>query len=423
MAISEEFLHYLWRFRLLHPPLRSTAGEAVRILHPGEYNRDGGPDFINARIQIGSTLWAGNVEMHLLASDWFRHGHQHDPAYQNVILHVVNASDTEVLVSGDQPLPCLDIGQNYRATLAATYKALLSGKSWIPCMNLLNSETASLFRLWAPSLVIERLQSRMAVFKEWLKHAEYQWDELSHQAVSSALGSKVNAQAFEQLARSAPIRILLRHRCDRLVLEAILFGQAGLLDSSSSDGYQADLVQTYQFFKAKYSLRPLEKGIWKFLRIRPVNFPTIRISQLAGLIYTHGTLHPLLDQELSPTEWRRVLDASASQFWNNHYTFSRQSPERMKKLGSATTNLLLINGIVPLLCFLGSERQMIRCQERALSLLEEIPSEQNATVTSWINLGMPAEHALHTQALKQLKTVYCDKKRCLECRIGTRLLC
>jgi len=420
--ITEEFLQYLWRFRLLQTPLFCVSGEPVMVIHPGEHNRDGGPDFINARIQIGGTLWAGNVEIHLRASDWFRHLHQEDPAYQNVILHVVDIFDRDVKGVGVQPIPALEVRKNYPVSLATTYEALRSANRWIPCQNIIEEFDPSFFRLWAPALVVERLTARMKTIRTWLDFSDHHWDELAYQVFAGALGCKINTQPFELLARSTPLRLLLRHRDQLPVLEALLFGQAGLLDSSFTGSYPKELLRTYLFYKDKYALKPLERGIWKFLRLRPVNFPTIRISQLAYLIHQRSGFQESLLENLPLSAWMESLQASASPYWDTHYTFDRESACQVKNLGNNSIHLMLINGIAPLLFLYGVEKNLTFFCERALSHLEEIPGEKSSLISSWSQLGMPVDHALFTQALKQLKCAYCDRKRCLECRIGARLL-
>lgn len=396
-------------------------GEQVEIIHPGEYNRDGGPDFINARLRIDGTLWAGNVEIHIRASDWFRHGHQDDAAYHNVILHVVDNYDREILDKENQTIPCVELKECYPVNLVETYEALLSGKQWIPCQNMLQEIDPSLFRLWAPALAIERLSRRAGSAGTWLSHSENRWDEVAFQLIASAMGNKINAQPFELLARATPLRILQRHRDQVTVIEALLFGQAGFLDPSFPGSYPAELLEMYRFYTAKYSLKPLEKGIWKFLRLRPVNFPAIRISQLAAIIHQRGGFQDCLRENFSIQDWMEMLQVSASVYWDTHYTFERESASRVKRVGADAVYLLLINGIAPLLYLYGSEKNQTQHLERTISLLEEIPPESNRIIASWTQFDMPAENALHTQALKQLKDSYCDKKRCLECRIGAKL--
>lgn len=420
--LTEAFLHYLWRFRLLQAPLFCVTGEPVMVIQPGEYNRDGGPDFINARVRIGRTLWAGNVEIHLRASDWFRHGHQGDPAYHNVILHVVDHCDREVTGGGNQTIPCLEVHENYPPGLIDIYQTLLLGKQWIPCQKMVGETDLSVFRLWAPVLVFERLNARANTLRKWMDYAEKQWDELAYQVMATAMGSQINAQPFELLARSTPFRILQRHRDQVPILESLLFGQAGLLNPLYQERYPSDLLRSYRFYQENYSLTPLEQGIWKFLRLRPVNFPTIRISQFADMIHRISSFHENLESDLSLRNWMEILRATASVYWNSHFTFERESPGKIKRTGQNTIYLLLINGIIPLLFFKGTEKDQAKFMEKAFSLLEEIPGEKNRLTFQWSELGMPSDNALMSQALIHLKQAYCDQKRCLECRIGMRLL-
>jgi len=423
MVLNEDFLHYLWRFRLLEMPLFTLAGDPVTVIHPGEHNRDGGPDFLNARIQIGKTVWAGNVEIHLQSSDWYRHGHQEDPAYRNVILHVVEYFDRDIVTTGNLTVPTVEIRKNYPQSLFAKYINLQLAKRWIPCQNMLSAEIASLFSLWAPALVVDRLNAKIASHRMWLSHSENNWDELTYQVLATAIGTKINAQPFELLARSAPLKLLSKHRDQFHVLEALLFGQAGLLDPSFSGEYPKELLRTFSFYQDKYSMVPLEKGTWKFLRLRPANFPTIRISQLADIIFQNCCFEGmLLETKNRLPDWIKLLSAKADPYWDSHYIFDRESGYQVKRLGINSIYLILINAIVPLLFLYGTEKKILKFSERALSLLEEIPGESNAMTSTWAELGIPANNSLLTQALIHLKTSYCDKRRCLECRIGTRLL-
>ncbi|MBL7138647.1 MAG: DUF2851 family protein, partial [Bacteroidales bacterium] len=306
--------------------------------------------------------------------------------------------------------------------LAATYETLRSTNRWIPCQNLIHEVDSSIFRLWAPALVVERLKARLKTITTWLDFSENHWDELGYQVLAGAMGCKVNAQPFELLARYTPLRLLQRHRDQLPILEALLFGQAGLLDPSFTGAYPKELLRTYLFYRDKYSLKPLERGTWKFLRLRPVNFPTIRISQLASIIHRKAGFPESLLENLPVSAWMESLQATASSYWDTHYTFDRIAACKVKNLGANAIYLLLINGIVPLLFLYGTEKRLVLFRERALALLEEIPGEKSSLISSWEKLGMPVNHALFTQALKQLKGAYCDQKRCLECRIGARLL-
>lgn len=415
-------MHYLWQFRLLRSPLSCVSGEPVEVIHPGVYNRDGGPDFFNARIRIGQTTWAGNVEIHLRASDWYRHHHQEDPAYHNVILHVVDTCDADVTGADHCPIPVVEVRSSYPPELISRFEALHLASRWIPCQNILAEVDPAVFRLWAPALAVERLTDRARTIRTWLTVASFQWDEVAYQLVAGALGCKINTHPFELLARVTPLRILLRHRDHLTSLEAMLFGQAGLLDPSYKEAYPADLFRSYLFYRDKYTLHPLERGTLKFLRLRPVNFPTIRISQLAFLLNQRNGFPENFPDDIPLASRMKSLQARASSYWDTHYTFDRIAASRIKKLGLDTIRLVLINGLAPLLFLYGMEKNQDSFRERAVAILDELPGESSALINTWEKLGFPAGNALFTQALKQLKSDYCDRKRCLECRIGVKLL-
>ncbi|MBC8316116.1 MAG: DUF2851 family protein [Bacteroidetes bacterium] len=420
--MTEEFLHYLWRFRLFHPELKTVAGENLTVIHPGEHNRDGGPDFFNARLQIGNTIWAGNVEIHLQASDWYKHHHEVDHAYKNVILHVVDSFDVDVFTEGSKPIPVVEVKYQYRESLLSRYRNLQGTKLWIPCRNIMEVADVGEFVLWAPALAVERLLERSASVRQLLHYSKNDWEGVFFQLLATAFGLKVNAHAFELLAKSLPLKLLLRHRTNFFILEALLFGQAGLLEDQLRETYPQQLLQTYRFYQNKYNLESLQKGIWKFLRMRPGNFPTIRISQLAAMI--HGDSN-LFDGELisrSLSDWMQGIQATASSYWDTHYTFDKISVKQAKNLGEGSAYLVVINAVTPFLFVYGREKNLPLYLEHAVTLLEEIPGEKSSLVTNWKEIGMPTENALYTQALKQLKSAYCEKKRCLECRIGARLL-
>jgi len=420
--MTEEFLHYLWRFRLFQPELTTVSGENLTVIHPGDYNRDGGPDFFNARLRIGKTMWAGNVEIHLQASDWYRHHHEVDHAYNNVILHVVDSFDKDVYDKGSQPIPVLEVKGKYSENLFCRYRNLQDADLWVPCRNLLEVEDVGEFVLWAPSLAVERLLERNTSIRQMLHYTKWDWEEVFSQLLASALGLKVNAYAFELLAKSVPLKILLQHRSNLSIIEALLFGQAGLLNDDMKETYPQQLLQTYRFYQNKYNLKPLQSGIWKFLRMRPVNFPTIRISQLAAMIHAETIFFDdqLITRSLS--DWMKRVQVTASSYWDTHYTFDKISVKQVKILGKMSASLLVINAVIPFLFCYGREKNRPLYLEKAIALLEEIPGEKSSLITNWKEIGMPVENALNTQALKQLKSAYCDKKRCLDCRIGARLL-
>jgi len=420
--MTEDFIQYLWRFRLFCTDLVTVSGEKVTVFHPGESNRNGGPDFFNARLRIGQTTWAGNVEIHQKSSDWFRHSHDHDPAYDNVILHVVESHDMEVTTTGIGSIAVVEVKGNYPDRVYKMYLQLLDSPLFISCQNLLTEELTETFRLWIPALAFERLKEKALKARRLLESAAGNWEEAFYQLLAYSIGLRVNAQSFELLAKSLPLKLLARHRSNRLIVEALMFGQAGLLHAAFREDYPRQLYRDFSFFRDKYNLVPLNNGIWKFLRMRPSAFPTIRISQIAGMIHDRDFLFEdtMLQQPIG--SWINWLNVKASDYWDTHYTFERISAQREKTLGKKSVLTVIINAIAPFLFLVGDDKKLPGNFEKALSLLECLPAEDDTDTGHWNLLGFPGENALHTQALKQLKKRYCDQKRCLGCRIGAKIL-
>lgn len=420
--MTEEFIHFLWKFRMLRPGLRTTAGEELQIIHPGEHNTDSGPDFFNARIRIAGTLWAGNVEMHVLASDWNRHRHSADPAYANTILHVVQSDDTRILQPSGTPLPTLVIGGHYPPEVLDRYEAMMQARQWIPCFNLLSETVVPDFGFWAPSLAVERLLGKAERIRELLKQCGGDWEEVFYRWLARGFGFRINAFPFELLSASLPYRLLSRYRSSPLQVEALLFGQAGLMGSTVESDYLKRLRIEYGFLRAKHRLEPMADGLWKFLRLRPSNFPTLRISQFGNLVARRESLLPFILGRPAASELQDWFDVRAGNFWDTHFTFDRLSPSCEKKLGGSSASLLVTNAVIPFLFYYGLEKDSKQYREHSVQLLESLPGEDNSDIRNWRAAGLGGRDALRTQALMQLKSNYCDRRRCLSCRVGRNLL-
>ena len=421
--MKEELLHYVWRlkrFDLSH--LQTTDGQPVDILKSGELNRDGGPDFLHAQLRIGSTFWAGNVEMHLRSSDWLQHQHSGDPAYDNVILHVVLEEDVPIFRKSGERIPCLELRRRIYPEVFKTYHRMLHNEHWIACQHQFHEVEKIVKRLWLDRLMVERLEKRSVRIAECLKANRKDWEQTFYQTIAWNFGVKANADAFEQLARAMPLKILAKHRDNLFQLEALLFGQAGMLEPDFQDEYPQKLQKEYRFLKQKYKLDPINPDQWKFLRMRPANFPTIRIAQLAMLIHQSSHLFSKVLAADNLKEIENMFELKISSYWQTHYLFDRESSPKRKSLGSSTIHSFVLNTIAPFLFLFGKERDELRFREKALTLLEETPAEENAIIHQWTELGLKAESALDSQALLQLKNNYCDKKRCLECAVGCAIL-
>ena len=423
--MKEDFLHFIWRYQKFSwLDACTSSGESLSVVYPGDPNPHGGPDFLNARIRIGETLWAGNVEIHLNASDWQAHQHDADAAYDNVILHVVWQDDKPIYRKNGERLLCLELHQRALPGVRAAYYRLLSDKSHrIPCQPQFLEVGVPVRTLWVERVAIERLEQRVIRFRHLLERNGQNWEETFFQVLARNLGQPANSEPFEELARSTPIGLLRRKRDNLFQLEALLFGQSGLLEGEQTGAYPQELKKEYTFLRRQYQLEPMEGSVWKFLRMRPANFPTLRIAQLARFV--HQTEHPF-DKAMSAgsiKEYEHLFELSVSQYWRTHYRFGHpESLPKDKALGRATVRQLLINSVAPLLFLYGEFRQNKRYLDQAVSLLASLPPEDNRMIREWADTGFTPDSALQSQGLIQLKTEYCDARRCLYCAIGHALL-
>jgi hypothetical protein len=420
--MTEEFLQFIWKNSLYYSSnLKTTQGQSIKVLNPGKLNSDAGPDFFNASIKIDDTLWAGNVEVHLRSSDWLVHGHQTDPAYNNVILHVVLENDKEVFLPNGLSLPSLilpvkkEIGENYQE--------LINEKSWPACHRNVG-KVDEIFRFVAfDSLLIERLEKKTESILRLLNENKNDWSETFYQFLARNFGFKTNALPFEMLARRTPLAALAKHKTNLFQLEAILFGQSGLLNEELlGDDYFIQLRNEYSYLSKKYLLKGMEGYLWKFMRLRPANFPTLRIAQFAALLHKSESLLSKLTEEREIKTILDLFDAKASDYWNTHYRFNQPTPAKGKWLGETSRNMIIINTVVPFLFIYGERQNKKELKQRALDLLESLPPESNNIISRWNNFGVQARNSFDTQALIQLKNEYCDPKKCLHCLLVTKVI-
>lgn len=420
--ISEEFLQYVWKYRLICTDLMTETGEPIVVVHPGEHNKGGGPDFVNARIKIGNTLWAGNVEIHVRASDWYRHNHHFDRSYDNTILHAVLDPDSRVALPNGQDIPLLKLAGTFSEKLVDGYRLMMASKEKIPCIGQLTSVDPAVFSLWAPGLTIERMEAkakRIVSFEDRMKGDP---EELLYRHLAYSFGFNVNSHPFELLARSLPLRVMRTVSDNLFQLEALLYGQAGMLDRPFMDAYPAALSSEYSHLRSKFSLKPLKPAPWKLLRLHPANFPQVRISQFARLLYSTRLDLMSLVREGEVARLSQALHLPASAYWDDHYLFDKPAPVLQKWLGEEGVRLLLINGCSVFIYYLGIRQGQPPMRERALDILEHLPPERNHIIGRWKNGGLIPRNALESQALLSLKANYCDQHRCLDCRIGATLL-
>lgn len=421
--MRESFLHFLWRWRRFpHHNLFTTQGQVLEILHPGEWNTDAGPDFFNALLRLDDTTWAGNVEIHVKSSEWLAHGHHSDPAYDNVILHVVLEEDQPVVLASGERIPCLELKDRIPAKILETYQRLDQERAWIPCESFF-TQSPDIVRLnWLDRLLVERLEQKTEAIATMLAATGNHWEETFYRLLARNFGLKVNADPFETLARSLPLSTLARHVHNPLQVEALLFGQAGLLQPVFQEKYPNDLAKEYRFLQHKYQLTPMGAEQWKFLRLRPANFPSIRLAQFSALILYSTQLFSQMLEAGSLREIEHLFTVEPGDYWLTHFQLDKPSAKRNKTPGRDFIHLLVINTIVPFLFYYGKQKNTERYQNRAFQLLESLPAESNTILDGWRDLGVAARHAYQSQALIHLKTRYCDAKRCLECAIGNAIL-
>lgn len=394
----------------------------MEIIRPGQHNHDAGPDFLEALIRIDGTLWAGNVEVHSLSSDWMRHRHDHDDAYQNVILHVVYRHDHDIKRVNGETLVTLAL-ENYIGTeFYNAWQSMVNNDLWIPCAREFHAISPAVVHSWLESLCAERMEMRCAELQRLSTTYAGDPAQIHYHSMVTAFGFSLNRGPAELLARQAPLLLISKYRGDLTRLEALLFGQAGFLERRHRDHYPRILHREYLFLKHKHGLKPIQGHLWKFLRLRPNNFPSIRLAQLSMLLHTHENPAGALAMAGNPREAAEIFKAKVSEYWCTHYIFDKASKSSPKELTSSSASLLLMNHAIPWLFFEGTRRNDERLRAKAMEWLEELKPEVNSLTRKFTALGIRPETAMDTQGLIQLKKHYCDGKRCLDCRIGLKLL-
>lgn len=393
---------------------------SVEVIDPGLANSNAGPDFFNAKVRINGTLWVGNVEIHSKASDWYRHGHDKDKVYDSVILHVAGDVDSEVARSSGERIPQMQL--SCPAEIEQNYEELRRTDMLPPCYDIIPKISSLTIHSWFSVLQSERFERKSEALHARLKQCNGHWEDAFFITLARNFGFGLNGDAFEKWASLIPLRAVDKHRDSLFKVEAIFFGQAGLLEESLDDPYYQQLQKEFAYLKHLFQLPVMDASLWRFLRLRPGNFPHIRIAQLAYL-YTRkwGLLSKLMAAE-SVTQIKEVLQTSVSDYWEEHYQFYNSSPRRTKNPTSSSYNLLIINTVVPALYAYGRHRADDELCQRAGSLLEELSAEDNYVTRMWSGVGLNVNNAADSQALLELKKEYCDKKKCLYCRIGFEYL-
>lgn len=420
--MTEEFLHYIWQYRLYKPDLVLQTGEQADVLHPGIHNLDSGPDFFNAKVRIGETIWAGNVEIHIHSSDWKRHNHQQDISYDNVIMHVVWRDDTPVLRMNGSEIPTLALDGLYNENSWKNYLRFMASQQWIPCDTMISGVDPFIRNAWFDRVLVERLERKALQVEHILSLTNNDWAHTFYRLLARNMGFKLNNQAFEMLAQSLPYPFLAKHADDLFQIEAMVFGQAGLLESSFTDEYPRKLKKEYEFLKGKFDLKPIDAHLWRFMRLHPGNFPTLRLAQFASIIHHSGSMISELFNSVDVNTYYKLFSVEASEYWNTHYTFEKASASRKKTLGRSSVDLLVINLVAPILLAYGRRKGDTLMTGKPIDILMQLKGEENSIIRKWAELDMDVSNAACTQSLLELKTNYCDLKKCLNCSIGNYLL-
>jgi len=424
MLVPEDLLHFIWKFRLFkRQQLITTGAEQLEIVRPGFHNHNAGPDFENAKIKIGDTLWVGNVEIHVNSSDWYRHQHQNDMAYDNVILHVVARHDQEILRSDGTNIAVLEVEDLISEEIKQNYFSLMTGINWIPCEKKIKEVEHFYIKKCLNRILIERLEERTEQLQELLNEFKESWDNAFYITIARNFGFKTNALPFEMLARSLPQNLLAKYKNRPLHIESLIFGQAGFLNANFKDEYPKLLKQEYQFLKKKHSLKPVDKYLWKYMRLRPSNFPTLRLAQFAALIVKSNHLFSkiLNEKDISAIS-KMFFKIQPALYWQSHYRFEQVSQHHSASMGRDAIDNILINTIAVFLFAYGHKTGMEEYYERGIKTLENLKPEMNVLIKRFNEIGVESDNAACTQALIQLKKSYCDQKKCLSCEVGYNFL-
>jgi len=423
--MKEDLLHYVWRTRNFNlKNLRGSLGEQIEVLNFGLWNHGSGPDFLQANILIDGIHWSGNVEMHLTSSDWYRHQHQLDPAYDNVILHVVWEEDKPVYRSDGSRISTLILKDKINSGIQANYQYLQITDTWIPCEKII-FQTDVLTKInCLDRMLTERIEKRSVFFNDIHKDNQGDTEETFYQLIARSYGLKENQDAFQMLARSIPLNMLSRYSGQPELIEAAMFGQAGFINlQRPRTPYEKQLADNYRFLQDKHSLEPLMPAIWKYGKIRPQASPHLRLAQLAALINRHPRLFAAFLDSKSIAIMLNLFDVPVSTFWRTHFYLDTETCNATNRsIGKSAAELMLINTVLPFLFYYNSERGRDDLIQKSLQFFQHLPAEKNSIIKRWIKLDIPVESAAHTQALLHLKQNYCNKRACLNCPIGAKLI-
>jgi hypothetical protein len=423
--MHESFLYYIWQFQYFDKSnLRTTDGETIEIINTGFRNIHSGPDFLNSKLRIGALEWSGNVEIHVQSSDWLQHRHHLDDAYKNVILHVVWNENKKIQSNEGSYLPTLELKHRVSEQLILQFRTLINNPETIPCSSFF-AQVNSITKLdMLDKALMNRLESKALEVSAILARNNNDWEETCFQVLCKNFGFKVNTEPFQQLGRSLSYKILLKHADKQLQVEALLFGQAGFLQQDSKDEYHAILKREYSLLSRKFGLEAsmMNKVQWRFLRLRPANFPTTRIAQLAAILFHNKNLFSIILEAPSHKCLAEIFAVRQSEYWQRHYQFFSITEGGVPPMGKDSINNIIVNTVVPLLVAFGKAKDDQDYIDKAIDILQHTPAEKNSIVELWTQLGARSESAFYSQALIELHNNYCLKRRCLDCSIGFSIL-
>ena len=422
--MKEEFLHFMWQYKLFDVNnLKSELNETIQIVKAGIRNTNAGPDFLNAQLKINDQLWVGNIEIHINSSDWYAHKHEQDKNYDAVILHIVWRHDCEVFMKNNKPMPTLQLKSLVNEDLLGNYHNLFSKKlRWIPCEKEIINVDSFLMGNWLERLYLERLENKSVLIKELLSRSNNDYEAVLFQLLAKNFGLKINGDAFLQLVQSFSFSTLRKVCFNEQELSALLFGQAGFLEKDVENEYFIQLKKEYNYLKHKHNLEPIANNLFQFFRMRPTNFPTIRIAQLVALFHKHQNLFSKLMQLSKIEDFYKLFSVEVNDFWKEHYTFETESKKTLKKLTKSFVDLLLINTIIPLQFVYKQSKGGEVNEEDFFKLIKQIKPEKNSIIDKFSELKIGVNNAFDSQALLELKNNYCAEKHCLQCAIGNHLL-
>jgi len=417
--MTERLLQYIWQFQYFNKnDLITTAGEELLIIHPGIYNIHQGPDFNESRIRIGENIWVGNIELHVDASDWHRHQHSNDKNYRNVILHVVWKNDD---VDPEHNIPTLTLEDRVPKILLQQYFSWMKENYFIPCESSAGNAGDLVWTGWKERLMIERLERKSRYVLELLKKNNFHWEETLWWMISRNFGLYVNADAFAEMASSIPYNLISKHRIQIHQLESLMFGQAGLLDAEFAEKYPSMLKKEYLFLQRKYNLEKIHAPV-HFLRMRPACFPTIRLAQLAMLFHSTGNMFSAILHMETIIKVKMMLNITANDYWHYHFRFGEATVYQPKTLGGEMINNILMNTVATILFTYGKYHIEPAYQQKAVEWMSQLPAEKNSVMTKFRSIGVTSRNASDSQSLIELKSQYCDHKRCLDCAIANAVL-